>query len=198
MGATCFIIGSVKYRLGILTAAGLLCLGVWLSTLWPVRQDSVDIPLQFSQGGQTFSRTVTLAWPAYLRQGETGRVEVRLVPDGSERPGGGVALETRLEMTGLPANDRTFHSVLLPQAPISLTWEVKAEATGDFEGKVWLWVGGGQDRQMILASPVALTCIRPLGMPTWLARWGGAGGFLLFGGLAGWVARRRRRVPGRR
>lgn len=179
-------------------AAGVLCLGVWLSTLWPVGQDSVDLPLQFSQAGQEFSRTVTLAWPVYLRQGETGRVEVRLLPDGTEQPGGGVSLETRLEISGLPANDRTYHSVLLPQVPISLTWDVKAETPGIFEGKVWLWVGEGQERLMILAAPVALTWFSPLGLPTWLVRWGGVGGFLVFGALAAWVARRGRRTLGRR
>jgi len=137
-----------------------------------------------------FSRVARFSRPVFLRQGEIGKVALRLMPEDTEPPGGGVALETRLEVSGLPANDRTYQSVLLPQAAISFSWDVRANNPGTYEGKVWVWVGQGQDRQMILAAPFTLTCIRILGIPVWVLRWGGAGGFLLFGGLAGLLARR--------
>lgn len=172
-----------------LVLAGALGILVW--GLWPAPRQSKGFDLTSKQypelGGQPYR--LVLEWPAWLRVGETGRVDLRLEPlsqpaEGLAPPTGGghLVLEGRLELGSLVGDLGTARAPLSSGLAGRVAWEIKSLQSGIFSGTVWSYLdpvlagGGAGSQEPIGAQEITLVVRSVLGL-------GQTGAVLL--GLAG-------------
>ena len=123
------------------------CLLAW--SLWP----APHLSRGFNLAGERFPELagqpyrLVLDWPAWLRAGELGQVELRLEPLGaaSQPPlpasSNHVVLEGRLELGGLVAEARqTAQTPVIPGKGAEVIWMVQALRAGSYEGTAWSYL----------------------------------------------------------
>ncbi len=159
-------------------------MALFVSTIWPAGVTALDIPVAYPLEGETLQWLVTVKIPRFLRQGDRGKLAMGARATNPAATGGVYPLEVKLEISGLPGRERSIQTLINAKVGATFDWEIQTDAAGEYSGKVWMWMGSGDNRQALLAAPVEITVVRPLGLPTWLARWTSAAGSLLAGGLA--------------
>jgi len=184
----------------VLLGFGLVNLG-W--AVWPAPTDmrTFAIPtgkLPGAPSGETYASLVDykmqVAWPRWIRAGETGEIlvtlsEVKAPPEGAEeREAQVVLLEPML--VGLPLDPPGRTQINLgPGQDLRQAWKVKASVTGEFPGKLVASFGFYEDTLgEIVPVPVAVVdfsiqVVTLWGLARGLVLWLGVVGLALWGAL---------------
>jgi hypothetical protein len=170
----------MKLRFAFLICISLLFFVLLISTIWPAGVKTVELPVTIQQPGWMVERKAMIELPKFIRQGESGMVRLRLLPMQAETILETYPLEARIEIPNLPARDHLIRETLLAGSGSTFSWEIKSEEPGEYSGKLWLWVGEGENRQVVLAAPLAITCVLSYGLSTRWARAAGLGGAVIF------------------
>ena len=153
-------------------AAGLFILSAILICR-PAQTQKVVIPLQFQDAsGVEISRDVELDMPAFLWMGESKSVRLAFLVE--DQPSSGakpVTIETQLEMPVSITDDAVRWEALVPGQQATFSWSVRGETPGLIQGKLWVWVEAGVDRQALLARPVELEVRSIGGFQPGVVRW---------------------------
>ncbi len=192
----------------ILYALSLVCLAVGLFSLgwaaWPAPTDTRQFrvpagPLPAAPGDEDFAShsayALEIAWPRWIRSGDTGAVHMRLtdldhdpLPAGETREGQVVLAEPALYPLRLDPPGIT-QANLADEQDLLLTWELRAEQPGDFPGKVFVSFGFYDEAlDDLIPVPVAVVdfeirVIDLWGLDSGLAIWFGLIGLVLWGAL---------------
>lgn len=168
-------------------------LGLLAATFVPPRTESIVLPFGPLQAldGRSFEmpgRTLEVKWPAFLRVGESGPVEVEIAP-GGQPEGLAMTAAARLDLPALAGQPTEVGGMLMDGQPVRFAWDVLASETGEQKGLLWLsiWVEEGElpgQEIAVLARPVQIPVRNPLG-------WRIAAGVGLFMGVAGALILRR-------
>lgn len=176
----------------LLASVGSLLWGVWPPPISVHR-----LELSGDELGMPVGRQARLEWPAWLRQGDGGEVNLVLETPGQTSAAPTVLLIARLEFPALemdpPGEQREG---LNPDLPARFTWEVIGRAPGNYAGTAWLYriVSSGENsvEQRPLMAPrfsIEVYSLAGLGGP--LARWLGLAGLVSGAGLLLWPFRRK-------
>lgn len=181
----------------------LVCLAIGLFILgwaaWPAPTDARQFripagPLPAASGETKLASysdyALDIAWPRWLRSGETGAVHLRLtdldhepLPAGETREGQIVLAEPALHPLHLDPPGSTQANIADEQ-DLVLSWEVRGEQPGEFPGKVFVSFGFYDEAlDELVPVPVAVVDfeIRVIGL------WGLDAGLVIWLGLVGLV-----------
>ena len=170
----------MKSRFAFLICVSLLFFVLLISTIWPASVKTIETSVTIQQPGWLSQRKAIIEIPKFIRQGEIGKVRLRLIPVQIETTPEIYPLEAKIEIPKLPARDHLIRETLLAGSGSTFSWDIKTEEPGEYSGKLWLWVGEAENRQVVLAAPLAITSVLSFGLPTWWARTVCLCGFLLF------------------
>ncbi len=170
----------MKFRFAFLICVSLLFFVLLISTIWPAAVKTIETPVTIQQPGWLVQRKAIIEMPKFIRQGEIGKVRLRLLPVQAETSPEIYPLEAKIEIPNLPARDHLIRETMLAGSGSTFSWEIKTEEPGEYSGKLWLWVGEGENRQVVLAAPLEITCVLSFGLPTWWARTAGLCGAVIF------------------
>ena len=191
----------------VLYILSLVCLGVGLFILgwavWPAPSEAVQIPiskgvLPGAPSGTNYASladyTLNVTWPRWLRVGDVGAIQLTLtVTDlGQEDVNEGevqiVVADPRINsLTLSPAG--TIQANLAPGNDLAMTWEVAAEQSGEFSGKLLVFFGFYDETlDDLVAVPVVVVDMLIIVTALWglgsrLAIWFSLVGIALWGAL---------------
>jgi hypothetical protein len=154
---------------------------------------------------------INLEYRDWIRLGETGEFQFSL-DKGSEGAASAagvplqeitslynVMVEASLEISDVTVTPPgSLTQALLPGEGVKFAWKITPEKTGQFAGRLWLYLlfvpkdGGPVERAAVLARPIELTSTSFFGLPLAYAQWGGVAAFFLFLFLCFWIVRKRK------
>jgi hypothetical protein len=179
----------LRWLLGLLIFFLSISLLVWGS--WPQSIDNRSVSINSAPAALPDERTLTLAWPAWIRAGDSGMVRLVLEPlvqQASSAPSTGqtesnVLIEARLDLAGIQyAPLGEVSQVILPGRPVLFSWELLPVQPGVYRGDVWIHVnlapgsGGQGQRYVLTAQKIEIVTTGVLGFKSISARlWGTLG-----------------------
>lgn len=168
-------------------------IGLLAATFLPARTESIVLPFGPLQAldGRSFEmpgRTLEVTWPAFLRVGESGSVEVE-ISAGGQPEGLSMTSAARLDLPAMAGQPAEVGEMLMDGQPVRFAWDVIAHEPGQQKGLLWLsiWVEDGEapgQEIAVMARPVQIPVRNPLG---WRIA---AGVGLLLSGTGAFILRR--------
>lgn len=150
--------------------------------LWPLKMEQHRLEYAAPQAGllPAGEYVIEARWPARMRIGEVGQVQLSLEQQGL--PPGVVGL-ARLDLPGAshsPTGDSS--QPLASQQPARFEYRLQMSRPGAFTGTLWLhrvWVSEGGPGQPLAAIPITIQAISFLGLSGPWARALGAAGVVV-------------------